>query len=293
MLQFNLLTIGAQVFGLLVFLFFLYSLSIQTAIPSFIEIQKFRIKKLVKNQETIIDKNDNLSGLEHHDYQIVTHCPHREFSSSSKGDDFNFKKFIEKFNVNNGYHLKELMFSKSYFVLAMWNVENRHHVFDDYESLMKVINNSKELQKWYTTCVKRYAYLHELPDWVLLDDSLRDKWITDSSDVFETHNKRRKDIIKRREDVWNSIEQQLTDIDNDEIELKIGFYCKYPIVAISKISEESLPAERLMMHIGKSGKVLEKALEAELDKYKQDLCKEYVLGDGDIMELVEILKEAL
>jgi len=59
--QFDLLTIGAQVFGLLVFLYFLYFLSIQTAIPSFTEIQKFRVKKLVKNQEKIIYINNYLN----------------------------------------------------------------------------------------------------------------------------------------------------------------------------------------------------------------------------------------
>jgi hypothetical protein len=51
--QFDLLTIGAQVFGLLVFLYFLYFLNIQTTIPSLIEIQKFRVKLLLKNQEKI------------------------------------------------------------------------------------------------------------------------------------------------------------------------------------------------------------------------------------------------
>jgi hypothetical protein len=51
--QFDLLTVGAQVFGLLVFFYFLYLLNIQTAIPSLIEIKKFRVKKLVKNQEKI------------------------------------------------------------------------------------------------------------------------------------------------------------------------------------------------------------------------------------------------
>nr|YP_009495532.1 ATP synthase subunit 8 [Psammoneis japonica]AWQ64262.1 ATP synthase subunit 8 [Psammoneis japonica] len=62
--QFDLLTIGSQVFGLLVFLYFLYLLNIQIAIPSLIEIQKFRVKKLVKNQEKIVHiknyLNDNL-----------------------------------------------------------------------------------------------------------------------------------------------------------------------------------------------------------------------------------------
>ena len=55
--RFDLLTIGAKY----LFFYLLYSLSIQTAIPSFIEIQKFRIKKLVKNQEKVIYINNYLN----------------------------------------------------------------------------------------------------------------------------------------------------------------------------------------------------------------------------------------
>ena len=62
--QFDILTIGAQIFGLLVSLYFFYYYSITTTIPYFIEIKKFRAKKLnkttksIKNIET--DLNNNL-----------------------------------------------------------------------------------------------------------------------------------------------------------------------------------------------------------------------------------------
>ena len=62
--QFDILTIGAQIFGLLVSLFFYYYYTITTTIPYFIEIKKFRTKKLnkttksIKNIET--DLNNNL-----------------------------------------------------------------------------------------------------------------------------------------------------------------------------------------------------------------------------------------
>ena len=51
--QFNLLTLGAQVFGLLITLSFFYYFNISIVIPSFIEIKKFRTKKLTKNTNSI------------------------------------------------------------------------------------------------------------------------------------------------------------------------------------------------------------------------------------------------
>lgn len=51
--QFDILTIGAQVFGLLFTLLSFYYYSIRTTIPHYIEIKKFRVKKLIKNLESV------------------------------------------------------------------------------------------------------------------------------------------------------------------------------------------------------------------------------------------------
>lgn len=62
--QFDLLTLGAQLFGLLISLYFFYYYSISTSISNFIEIKKFRTKKINQNTEslTLVDKdlNNNL-----------------------------------------------------------------------------------------------------------------------------------------------------------------------------------------------------------------------------------------
>ena len=57
--QFDLLTLGAQLFGLLISLYFFYYYSISTSISNFIEIKKFRTKKINKNTSlvTTIDKD--------------------------------------------------------------------------------------------------------------------------------------------------------------------------------------------------------------------------------------------
>ena len=49
--QFDILTIGSQIFSVLIFLYFLYYFNIKSTIPSIIEVKKFRTKKLIKNQE--------------------------------------------------------------------------------------------------------------------------------------------------------------------------------------------------------------------------------------------------
>jgi len=59
--QFDILTISAQVFGLLITLSLFYYYSISVTIPYFAEVKKFRTKKLTKNSESIktIDKDLN------------------------------------------------------------------------------------------------------------------------------------------------------------------------------------------------------------------------------------------
>ena len=51
--QFDILTLGAQVFGLLTTLSFFYYFSITTVIPNVIEVKKFRTKKIIKNTNSI------------------------------------------------------------------------------------------------------------------------------------------------------------------------------------------------------------------------------------------------
>lgn len=51
--QFDILTLGAQVFGLLITLSLFYYFSMRVAIPNFIELKKFRTKKIIKNTNYI------------------------------------------------------------------------------------------------------------------------------------------------------------------------------------------------------------------------------------------------
>lgn len=57
--QFDLLTLGAQLFGLLISLCLFYYYSISASLSNFIEIKKFRTKKITKNTNavTTIDKD--------------------------------------------------------------------------------------------------------------------------------------------------------------------------------------------------------------------------------------------
>ena len=58
--QFDLLTLGAQLFGLLISLYFFYYYSISTSISNFIEIKKFRNKKINQNTELLVLVNKEL-----------------------------------------------------------------------------------------------------------------------------------------------------------------------------------------------------------------------------------------
>ena len=60
--QFDLLTLGAQIFGLLISLYFFYSYSISTSIANFIEVKKFRTKKLTKNNLIVNNVEKDLTS---------------------------------------------------------------------------------------------------------------------------------------------------------------------------------------------------------------------------------------
>lgn len=59
--QFDILTIGAQVFGLLITLLIFYYYSIISTIPFFISIKKFRTKKLIKNKRFVTKIDTDLN----------------------------------------------------------------------------------------------------------------------------------------------------------------------------------------------------------------------------------------
>jgi hypothetical protein len=47
------LTLGAQIFGLLLTLSFFFIFNINLVIPNYVETKKFRVKKLIKNTKSI------------------------------------------------------------------------------------------------------------------------------------------------------------------------------------------------------------------------------------------------
>ena len=59
--QFDLLTLGAQIFGLLISLVFFYYYSMSTSISNFIEVKKVRNKKINKNSKIITEIETDLS----------------------------------------------------------------------------------------------------------------------------------------------------------------------------------------------------------------------------------------
>ena len=70
--QFDLLTLSSQGVGLLVFFYFLYLINIQAVLPCFIEIQKFRVKKLAKNHRIITYVKGYLNSNLHFTYSFYS-----------------------------------------------------------------------------------------------------------------------------------------------------------------------------------------------------------------------------
>lgn len=59
--QFDILTLGSQVFGLLITILIFYYYNIKIVIPQFIEIKKLRLKKLKKNIALIASIDEDLT----------------------------------------------------------------------------------------------------------------------------------------------------------------------------------------------------------------------------------------
>lgn len=60
--QFDILTLSSQIFAVLISLYAFYYFSICITIPHFIEIKKFRTKKLVKNSLIMSNTNSSLNN---------------------------------------------------------------------------------------------------------------------------------------------------------------------------------------------------------------------------------------
>ncbi len=72
--QFDILTLGAQVFGLLLTLSFFYYFSIILVIPNYTETKKLRVKKLINNTKSISTMDLDLTNnkkLINNSYKLV------------------------------------------------------------------------------------------------------------------------------------------------------------------------------------------------------------------------------
>jgi len=58
--QFDILTVGAQIFGLLLSLSFFYYFNINLTIPLYIQIKKYRTKKLIKSLKKVDNVQNSL-----------------------------------------------------------------------------------------------------------------------------------------------------------------------------------------------------------------------------------------
>jgi hypothetical protein len=65
---------------------------------------------------------------------------------------------------------------------------------------------------------------------------------------------------------------------------------KHPILAISKITVQGLPIERVVKYNKVSPDLMGAALDKELDNYKTDLSNRYLSKEMSIDELIVILK---
>jgi len=70
------LTLGAQIFGLLLTLSFFYIFNINLVIPNYVETKKFRVKKLIKNTKSVSVMSLDLTNNEkliNSKYKLILH----------------------------------------------------------------------------------------------------------------------------------------------------------------------------------------------------------------------------
>jgi len=69
--QFDLLSLGAQLFGLITVLWVFYSITITKIIPKFIEVKKFRSKKITHSEFRVKEINNFVSNFSNTSYEML------------------------------------------------------------------------------------------------------------------------------------------------------------------------------------------------------------------------------
>jgi hypothetical protein len=187
-------------------------------------------------------------------------------------------------------YFKALLGSKELFIINTWLQENEGSTIRDYATYINLLGRNTALQVWHNKVVGIYTRYLAMPNYVLEAPKLQEYWLNIGVKVLETHKQELKKVIDKEATIQKKFKSDMALL-NAERDLCIeDLTRKHPILAISKITVQGLPIERVIKYNAVSPDLIGEALDRELDNYKTDLSNKYLSKEMSIDELITILK---
>jgi hypothetical protein len=119
---------------------------------------------------------------------------------------------------------------------------------------------------------------------------LQEYWLNTGVKVLETHKQDLKKVMDKEANLQKKFKSDMLLLNTERETYIEDLTRKHPILAISKITVQGLPIERVVKYNAVSPDAIGEALDKELDNYKTDLSGKYLSKEMSIDELIVVLK---
>jgi hypothetical protein len=192
-------------------------------------------------------------------------------------------------NTETAY-FKALLGSKELFIINTWLKENEGSTIRDYASYINLLGRNSALQKWHNNVVGIYSKYLVMPNYVLESPNLQEYWLNTGVKVLETHKQELKKVVDKEANLQKKFKSDMLLLNIERETYIEELTRKHPILAISKITVQGLPIERVVKYNAVSPDAIGEALDKELESYKTDLSNRYLSKEMSIDELIVVLK---
>jgi hypothetical protein len=298
-----------------------------------IELLNKELKHCLYNNVSIMDSSNevmskhskcltNIYGflMPHLTTKIVSNSFKRFSTSSDKGkslDEHNFKtlskmqedstfwdvkkkrvrddrvtlSFLYSFPDIVQYELELIDFR--FYCLSKFKNEHPDSVVDSFDKLNQLVNIHKKTLDWFRKTKEEFNTITTAPNWMKGDSQDLELWKSEYIDLSIQYKHSMRKFEDRKNMIYSETKEKLSSVDKDKLEYINNNFNRMYVIMINKITQASLPFNRIEKHMGLSKEKLDITLSKELDSYKLELLNGVKKGDISMEELRDILKEAL
>lgn len=196
-------------------------------------------------------------------------------------------------SLDNVDHLKALRSDKILFILINWSIDFPGNKITDFNKFQLLMERSRSVQQWYKVVIGKFAQLNEMPDWILETKALREHWGFENNKAYEALKRDLVALNRQKKDLSTKYSKDMLSLEKQSNDVSLQWFKAHPLLAINKIPVQALDPEISIKHAGLSSSDLDDKLDQELAIYKSKLAKDYVNGNLNIEELLEILKSKM